>query len=328
MRKIKIGNYFIPLWIIVVLLISGVGVSAFYVWQTLTVQLQVKEPLEILSYPSQLSLYPGETKEFNVTIENHASVNYSVTLDFHLSNLTYQADYVNFNDTVYTIVPGQQNITAWFSVKSDAPSTSDTLSISFERIESAAFYSGLISYWKFGGNASIFDGINDYINIPSFTLPDLTSLTVTAWINSPLTQIGYIFYNGENGEFVLHNGERPYDGSVSGRYPTLASFSVKLQGSSIWDVYSTPMTSNTLHFLAGVWIKGVSLRIYVDGVLVGENNTIPNENLYNPGSGYIATVGRYYIPEPNYFKGSIYEIRIYNRALSNTEIGDLYSIPP
>lgn len=227
---------------------------------------------------------------------------------------------------------------------------SATLSIGIQRVEGTSSCNDLIGYWKFnegsgnvvldrsgyGNNGVIygatwvkgkcgyslyFDGTDDYVSIPSFTLPSLTSLTVAAWINSSLTQIGYIFYNGENGEFLLHMGQRADAGAGN---PNLASFSVKF-GSTGWiDVFSKPLTPNTPHFIVGVWTEGVSIRIYVDGVLAGENDAIPNECLYNPGSGYIATVGRYYIPEPDYFRGSIDEIRIYDRALTKIEIRVLY----
>lgn len=357
MKIVKIGKHVIPLWLMAVILVSGIGsgVLGYYIWKTLTIPLEVKEPIEILHYPSKLSLYPGETEEFNITVQNHASVNYSVILDFHLSNTTYQTSYVTFSSQIYVVVPGQQNLSASINVASDAPAANSTLTINFSRV---VYPYGLVGYWRFdegSGNVTIdssgngnsgtiygatwvtgkigyalnFDGTDDYVSIPSFILPSVTSLTVAAWINSSLNQIGYIFYSG-GGDSLLHNGERTHDGSVSGRYPNLASFSVKLQDASWWDVYSTPLTPNTWHYLVGVWTKGVSLKIYVDGVLAGENDTIPNEYLYNPGSGYITTVGGYYIPEPvsTYFNGSIDGIRIYNRALNNSEIGGLYSISP
>jgi hypothetical protein len=358
MKKMRIGRYMVPVWILSVLLISiiGVGAIAGYVWETLNIPVQVNEPLKILGYPSKFNLYPGDTEKFNISLQNSASNNYSMVLDFSFSNSTYQSNYVSFSNTIYTIVPGKQNITAWFSVSSDAPPISDTLSIGFERVESTVLYSsGLIGYWKldegsgnvvmdssgYGNNGTIygatwvpgkvgyalnFDGVDDYVSIPSFTPYNVTSLTVAAWIDSPLTQIGYIFYNGENGEFVLHMGQRVDAGAGN---PNLASFSVKF-GSVGWvDVFSNSVTPNTWHYIVGVWTMGESIKIYVDGVLEGENTAIPNESLYNPGSAYIATIGTYYdLIEHDYFQGSIQGIRIYNRALNNTEISDLYSIPP
>jgi hypothetical protein len=133
LKTISIGKYLIPLWLIVIILVSGAGVGAYYVWRTLIIPVEVKEPLEVIYYPSQLSLFPGETKEFIITVQNYASVNYSVTVDFHLSNTTYQANYVTFSNKTYRVVFGQQNLTAWLKVRSDAPQTNVSLIIDLNR---------------------------------------------------------------------------------------------------------------------------------------------------------------------------------------------------
>jgi hypothetical protein len=86
-----------------------------------SIPLEVKEPLEILTYPTSFSLFPGETVEFNVTIQNLASVNYSVALDFTLNDTTYQTEHVKFSNTTYTVTPGEQNINAWLKVAPNAP---------------------------------------------------------------------------------------------------------------------------------------------------------------------------------------------------------------
>jgi hypothetical protein len=136
LKNIRIGRHVVSWKLVVVLLITGVitGVSAYYVWQTLTIPLEVKEPLEILHYPSQLELYPGENLTFDITVLNHASVNYSVGLNFSLSDFTYQVNYVTFSNIVYIVKPGQQNITAWLAVLSDAPPTNVSLVIDFARV--------------------------------------------------------------------------------------------------------------------------------------------------------------------------------------------------
>lgn len=135
MRILRVGRYIVPLWLISVILISGISsiVMAYYVWKTLNIPFEVKEPLEILDYPTQLSLYPGEVREFYMTIRNHATMNYSITLDFQLSNVTYQTNYVTFSSELYSVIPGQQNLTAWFAVKSDAPPINASLTINFKR---------------------------------------------------------------------------------------------------------------------------------------------------------------------------------------------------
>src|SRR5208283_2377671 len=76
-----------------------------------------------------------------------------------------------------------------------------------------------------GISALNFDGVSNYVALPSLPLTSINSLTVAAWINSDLTQSGYVLYNGNSGEFLLHNGERFGDGPVNGGNPNLASFS-------------------------------------------------------------------------------------------------------
>jgi len=135
LRAFRIGRYVIPLWLVAVILVSGVcsGAVGYYLWTTLNIPLEVKEPIDILWYPVQLSMYAGERLDFNVTVLNQASINYSVILDFHLSNATYQENYVNFSNEIYTVVPSQQNLTAWVDVDASAPPMNVTLAIDFRR---------------------------------------------------------------------------------------------------------------------------------------------------------------------------------------------------
>jgi hypothetical protein len=135
-NSVKIGEHTIRLWVITALLISVicVGVLADYIWKNIIIPVEVKEPLEIVSYPSKLTLFPGERKEFNVTIMNCASRNYAVILDFALDNVTYQDSYVTFSNESYTVIPGQQNLTAWLKVQPNAPPTNASLTIDFWRI--------------------------------------------------------------------------------------------------------------------------------------------------------------------------------------------------
>ncbi|HML04071.1 MAG TPA: hypothetical protein VK487_11965 [Candidatus Bathyarchaeia archaeon] len=134
MKSIKVGKLAIPVWLIAVILISGIGMTmGTYIWTTLTIPFGVKEPLEVLNYPSQLSLYAGESLRFNITLMNYAAANYSVALSFLLNNATYQSDYVTFSNYTYFIVPNVQNVTAWVTVAPDAPPASFSLTISFAR---------------------------------------------------------------------------------------------------------------------------------------------------------------------------------------------------
>jgi len=182
LKIVKIGKYVIPLWLMAVILVSGIGsgVLAYYVWRTLTIPLEVKEPIEILYYPSQLSLYPGETLEFNITMQNHASVNYSVVLDFQLNNTTYQTNHITFSNEFYTVTPGQQNLTAWLKVKSDAPPINASLTIGFRRTGQVSFFDDFISptlnsKWSiidpYGGSTFNLTSMPGYLTISTTSPP-------------------------------------------------------------------------------------------------------------------------------------------------------------
>lgn len=135
MKSIGAGKHLTYSMLVIVLLVAGIGVGvlANYVWPRVTVPFTVDEPIEILSYTSQLNFYPGETKDFNVTVLNHAPVSYNVTLDFQLNASNYQKTYVTFSDEVYLIPPGQHELEAWISVRADAPAIDCSLIVEIRR---------------------------------------------------------------------------------------------------------------------------------------------------------------------------------------------------
>jgi hypothetical protein len=129
---------------IIALLLSSICIGAFTVnslestdmlgelkepIETLTVE----EPIEIVKYPASLTLFPGETNEFNVTIRNLSSVSYSVTLEFRLNDTEYQRKYVSFSSQTYMIDPGQADLPASLTVSKDAPSCSLLLTVNVSR---------------------------------------------------------------------------------------------------------------------------------------------------------------------------------------------------
>jgi len=120
-------------FIVIALLISIVTFGSFaaYAFQSINIPLEVKDPLEILDYPSGFSLYPGETATFDVTVENLASVTYFVEFDFRLNDTEYQGKYVTFSNHNYSIPPGTQKLSAWLTVAPTAPPAN--LMITIER---------------------------------------------------------------------------------------------------------------------------------------------------------------------------------------------------
>lgn len=104
-----------------------------YALQSTIIPLEIKEPLETLSYPSALSVFPGQTIDFNVTIRNSAPVTYNVSLDFTINDTAYQARYLTFSSSIYTIAPGESDLAAWLKISSSAPAAQFTLTVNTNR---------------------------------------------------------------------------------------------------------------------------------------------------------------------------------------------------
>jgi hypothetical protein len=215
-KSFKIGKIVIPHWLVALILASTIGLAVFGQYlNVVNVPLQVKDPIEIVSGPSEWSLYPGQKTNFSVTVMNGAPLNYSAVLDFQASNLTYQTNYLTFSDDVYLIVPGQQTLQAWLYVAENAPAANVTVSITVERLPTTTpagpnslingnFESGTFNGWSVTGactidNTTVHSGrfsayisdlcLNSAID-QTLNIPANDSLKFTGWIYP--TEVGLL----------------------------------------------------------------------------------------------------------------------------------------
>ena len=136
MRNISIRLAGYDISIILFILIGtllGTAAAATYIWTTKTIDIQIEEPLTITSFPTSIRTHPGQNQTLDITIENTATVTYTVTLTFTLENATYQTQYVTFSNNTYTINPGTNQITAWMTTNPAAPNINLQLTIQFHR---------------------------------------------------------------------------------------------------------------------------------------------------------------------------------------------------
>ena len=158
--------------------------------------------------------------------------------------------------------------------------------------------------WTTGklGNALTFDGVNDYVTIPTISVA--TNITVSAWVKSPTL--------GTFGSNMF----------IVSKSPVNTNWNLFLEaGSLIWrstnQITTSRPSSNVWHHIAATQAN-TAAKIYVDGVQIqsGTMNAIAN------GGGAIL-IGQY--GAGYFFNGLIDEVRIYNRVLSGAEIQDLFN---
>jgi len=279
MKKIiKIGKHSIQIWLIIVPLISviGAGVLAYHVWNTLIIPLTVKEPIEILNYPSELSFFPDETEEFNITVQNHASVNYSVILDFSLDNTTYQDNYVTFSNEIYTVISGQQNLTAWVRVKANAPPVNVSLTIDFMRIAtifSDDFDDNVADGWtEHLGTWSVVDG--EYrasvLGVIETGISTVDALNLTDYVIQTKVRftdaVGFraeIVFRFANYKYYTFGISNEYDVAFLAFYQDLADVG-EILGDTGGDG-SYPIQTHT-EYLLRVEIQGNTFKCFIDDV--------------------------------------------------------------
>jgi hypothetical protein len=129
-----IGKHTVSLWLIGVVLAGlCLGVFGAYMILTVNIPLTVEEPIEILNYPVSLTLYPGEVLQFNITVQNHATLAYSISLNLSLDDTAYRDNYVTMSNDTYLVYPGIQSLNAWLAVSANAPPLTTSLRVGFQR---------------------------------------------------------------------------------------------------------------------------------------------------------------------------------------------------
>jgi gliding motility-associated-like protein len=214
---------------------------------------------------------------------------------------------------------------------------------------------GLLAYYPFNGNANDatgndnngipmngvqltadrfgvpnsayhFDGIDDYIIVNDNGKLSPKSVTVAAYVyaestvgqeitgridratgNAASYNLG-IDYDVQTGFFF---GVVPNSGSCFQQYPYDPSNPFAKSGS---------FTTNTWHCVVGTFSNSV-LKVYVDGVLA-DTKSSPTPDLLACSNTQLL-IGSWWIGDPIPFKGTIDDVRIYNRALNADEVSAL-----
>jgi hypothetical protein len=117
----------------IVAIACPIVLAATYLWTVRTVSFTVEEPLSITDCPTTFSVDPGKNQTLDITIENSATINYSVALVLALNDTAYQQSYVTTSNYTYAVMPNTNHITAWIFVEKKAPPVELELQIDFYR---------------------------------------------------------------------------------------------------------------------------------------------------------------------------------------------------
>ena len=147
----------------------------------------------------------------------------------------------------------------------------------------------------------------DYVSIPTITALQGNTVTIAALIR------------GDDLSFenpILTQANSSWDGYVLYVDASKPSFLVDYYNAYV--ASSNSINTNEWYHIAGTY-DGSYLKLYVNGVLEA-NDLIAGYS----GVTHTAYIG-YEQHRPNGFQGTIDEVRVYDRALSDTEVSDMYS---
>jgi len=279
-----------------------------------------------------------------VTFEYGKTTSYGQTVTATQSPVTGNSD-TNVSIGITGLIAGA---TYHFRVKAEnSAGTTNGSDMTFTTI-AAPPIDGLVGYWSFTGNANdesgnnhhgtvngpaltterfdvangaySFDGVNDYIAIaPSSLVDNETAATLSFWLK-----------RGADDDYGLpiHTGNQ-------GRIQTSVSknsVSVGVTTNSNYDGSAPSEFGVTYDFIQTQWNHiilrydgaGKTLQIYINGEFKKE--TFAEGNIWAAQGCYLA-FGVYYLfgsPNHGYYKGILDDVRLYKRALSNSEIQSLY----
>ena len=170
------------------------------------------------------------------------------------------------------------------------------------------------------GGALQFDGVNDWVTIADAASLDLTtSFTLEAWVR-PSAGGGWrtvVLKEGSGFSAYELYANNPDVSAPSSFFTPVGAAARSIHGTSA-------LPNNAWTHLAATY-DGANLRLYVNGVLVrsgARTGTIRN-------SGGALRIGGNQTWGGEWFAGTIDEVRVYDRALTATEIGaDMNSTPP
>jgi hypothetical protein len=167
------------------------------------------------------------------------------------------------------------------------------------------------------GLAYGFDGTNDMIVIPDSPLLDIgtNDLSIVLWMKTAVAGSRYLLWKGSSSSTSGYSLALTSSGSV---FAEIASTAL---GSQIYATNHASVADGVWHHIALVAHRGGLGAIYVDGDLAGQADITPDSG--SLANGFELRIGG---STPQFFAGSIDDVRIYSTALSPADVRGLFDI--
>jgi len=172
-------------------------------------------------------------------------------------------------------------------------------------------------------SAYYFDGGNDYIFIPSSSSLDITgSVSLCVWVKNDGDDRGQIMWRGDTQNakdpYMLHIHENNMD--------FRQDRGDGVHGGTGQYIVSSEAVDNNWHFWVGVLdVEASKSYLYRDGTLQDSIDVI--EPIQYSTANMWNVIGAVDNGDWQFFRGTIDEVRIYNRALTYTEVIEIQNIP-
>lgn len=217
-------------------------------------------------------------------------VDYGTNLSYNTNSITAYTDTVN------------QNLMARYPFDADANDASGN--------GRHLTNSGATLAAGYTGNSYSFNGTSNYMyrTTTDFNRVNGQELTVSCWIKPGRTA-------GQYQEIIANRDATNYNWML---YQHVTDGSIQLHGSAQNKSSYIPTAGAWVHIVATVEWNG-TYKLYANGTL---QQTVTGYTFGNP----VTQLSIGYFPNTEYYLGSIDEVRIYNRALAQSEVTSLYNL--
>jgi len=180
---------------------------------------------------------------------------------------------------------------------------------------------------KFGQSGS-FDAPTSYAvsaNPSAFDLDDASSFTISVWIKTTATADNKCVISNGHGFNDIDN-----DGYYLGVDATNGLVNFGVTGSTVNGLSSTTIVNDgAWYHVVAVLDRTNGMKLYINGILEAQNEA--TESGIDLANSFPFTIGRWDNGDGtimDYWDGGIDDIRLYNQALSDAEVSELYNFIP